>query len=109
MGYYAHWQPLVDENAHTVLTFGFLRHAPPDSALNPWLSEVLQRAVTCQGLQADAFWPRYRSTVGGSVSTEPEVVFWARDSEPLLVVIEVKPWYGQHAIGQLRREAVDTV
>src|SRR5688572_22230418 len=39
----SHWQPLRNEDAHTALVFGFLRHADPEYGLGPWLTSVLQR------------------------------------------------------------------
>ncbi len=35
MSYLSRWLPLVDETAHTALTFGFLRHAPTEHAPEP--------------------------------------------------------------------------
>ncbi len=109
MKYFARWQPLGDEDAHTALVFGFLRHAPVDAALAPWLTEVLDRSVTVEEpLAPRDFWPCYSSRMEGSMRTEPELVFWADDARPLLVVIEVKPSFDQHYVEQLVREAVDT-
>ena len=71
MTYFSRWSPLHDENAHTALTFGFLRHAPVEHALAPWLSNVIGRPVTATGLTPNDFWPSYRSIVDGSKWTEP--------------------------------------
>ncbi len=107
MGFYSHWQPLVDENAHTALAFGFFRHAPTALALNPWLTKVLDREVTADTIQPANIWPPYPSIVEGWTSTEPDVVFRAHDGEPLTVVIEAKPGHGRQSLDQITREAVD--
>lgn len=104
MKYFSSWQPLIDENAHTALTFGFLRHAPPAAALEPWLSCVLERPVTAPPLGVARFWPRYQSIVEGHLWTEPELVLQADDGSPLTVVIEAKPGYAQQRREQVVRE-----
>ena len=106
--YYVHWQPLVDENAHTALAFGFLRHAPVDQGLNPWLTEVLGRPTRGKPLSPEDFWPRYPSLLSGSHWTEPELVFDAHDQEAMKVIIEAKPGYGQQRREQITREIIDT-
>lgn len=108
MSYYTHWQPLKDENAHTALAFGFLRHVPVEHGLNAWLSEVLERPATATPLAAEDFWPRYSSSVAGSVWTEPELVFDADDGDALKIIIEAKPGYGQQRCEQVAREVIDT-
>jgi hypothetical protein len=107
MKFFATWQPLRNEDAHTALVFGFMRHAPNELALDPWLSEVLGRPVTTQALGTEAFWPSYPSVVAGRTRTEPELVIDANDGRPLRVVIEAKPGFGQHDFGQIAREIVD--
>jgi len=109
MKYLSHWQRLDNEDKHTALLFGFLRHAPVESALNPWLTSILKRQVTAEPLEQSSFWPRLRSIVPGSLLTEPELVFQADDGKPLplSVVIEVKPGHDMHYLDQVRREVVD--
>jgi hypothetical protein len=107
MTYFSRWSPLHDENAHTALTFGFLRHAPVEQALAPWLSEVLGRPVTTTVLTPDNFWPTYRSIVDGSKWTEPELVFDADDGSRLTIVVEAKPGYDQQRREQITREIID--
>lgn len=108
MTYFSRWSPLHDENAHTALMFGFLRHAPVEHALAPWLSNVLGRPVTSFGLTPEDFWPNYRSIVDGSKWTEPELVFKADDGSRLTVVVEAKPGYDQQRREQITREIIDT-
>lgn len=109
MKLYSIWQPLDNEDERTAAVFGFLRHAPPEHGLSPWLSEILGRRVTATGLNPDDFWPTYQSHVPGHRSTCPELVFRVDDSDgPLHVVIEAKPGSGMHTEKQLAREVVDT-
>jgi len=103
----SHWQPLRNEDAHTAMVFGFLRHAPTSFALDPWLAEVLDRPAVGEPLDVSSFWPHYVSSEDDRAFTEPDVVIQADDGQPLLVVVEVKPAYGQHTADQLAREAVD--
>lgn len=107
MSFYGHWQPLIDEDAHTALGFGFLRHAPKSAALDAWLSDIFQRPVQTDGIAQDDFWPGFRSVTAGSFWTVPELVFRARDPEPLTVVVEVKPGFSMHVLEQIQREVVD--
>lgn len=107
MKYLSNWQPLANEDRHTALLFGFMRHAPVAAALNPWLSRVLDKPVNATPLSQQAFWPSLRSVVPGSVRTEPELVFFADDGAPLTVVVEVKPGYGMLQLDQICREVVD--
>ena len=76
MKFFANWQPLKNEDAHTALVFGFLRHAPADEALNPWLSDVLGHDVHVEQLQRADFWPRYPSE--DQDVTEPDLAFTDR-------------------------------
>lgn len=109
MKFFSRWQPLVDEDAHTALVFGFMRHAPVKAMLEPWLTNLLGRHVTVdEPLAPHDFWPNYRSRMEGRTRTEPELVFAADDGRPLLIVVEVKPSFGQHYVEQIVREAVDT-
>jgi hypothetical protein len=71
--FFATWQPLHNEDAHTALAFGFMRHAPTEEALAPWLAEVLGREVTPEPLEHENFWPTYGSVVESSQWTEPEI------------------------------------
>jgi hypothetical protein len=105
--FFANWQPLHDEDAHTALVFGFMRHAPVERALAPWLSATLGRDVKVEPLEPGNFWPQYDSVVEGSHWTEPELVVVADDGQPLLVVVEVKPGLGMHTFEQVSREVVD--
>ena len=108
MSFLANWQPLRDENAHTALTFGFLRHAPVEHALNPWLTDVLERPVTArQPLTHESFWPSHPSIYEGLRRTEPDLAFFADDVEPLLIVVEAKPGFSQQELMQISREVVD--
>jgi hypothetical protein len=107
VSFLAHWQPLRDEDAHTALLFGFLRHAPSVAALEPWLARTLGRPVAAEPLQRVSFWPSLRSVVEGSQQTVPELVFAADDGKPLVVVVEVKPGYDMHTLEQISREVVD--
>lgn len=107
MSFYSRWQPLLDEDRHTALVFGFLRHAPVGLALVPWLERVLDRPVTAEPLAASSFWPTLPSVVAGSEWTEPELVFDADDGQPLKVIVEVKPGYEMHELSQIAREVVD--
>lgn len=110
MKLYSVWQPLTSEDARTALVFGFLRHAPVDYGLTPWLSDVLGRPISAVALRPEHFWPRYISHVDGHQSTEPELVFDAVESDgrDLAVIVEAKPGYGMHRVEQLTREVVDT-
>jgi hypothetical protein len=94
MKFFSKWQPLRDEDAHTALVFGFLRHAPTSVALDVWLTRVLGREVRASRLKPESFWPSLISVVPGSSYTEPEIVFSVDDGQPLTVVVEVKPGYG---------------
>lgn len=108
MKYLSNWQPLTNEDRHTALLFGFMRHAPVHNALNPWLLEVLGRRVDAEPLSQNTFWPRLPSIVPGSATTEPEIVFRAQDEDgPFTVVVEVKPGYGMMGPDQICREVVD--
>lgn len=107
MKFESHWQPLRNEDAQTALVFGFLRHAPTSLALDVWLSDLLKRPATGSPLEVTSFWPRYPAGQDGGVFTEPDVVIDADDGQPLLVIVECKPLYGQHTPEQLAREAVD--
>ena len=107
MKYFANWQPLRNEDAHTSLVFGFMRHAPVTNALNPWLSEVLGRPVLAESIEPGEFWPVYPSRIEGHHRTEPELVFDADDGRPLVVIVEAKPGFGQHLKAQITREIVD--
>jgi hypothetical protein len=109
MSLYSSWQPLVDENGQTALVFGFMRHAPVASALRPWLADVLGRNVSVQPIDAEHFWPRFRSIVDGYSWTEPDIVFGADDGGPVVVIVEAKPGPGGHTAEQLVREVIDTV
>jgi hypothetical protein len=104
--YLSNWQPLVNEDRHTALLFGFMRHAPID-ALNSWLSSILDRPVEATPLGQHAFWPNLPSVMPGSVITQPELVFDADDGSPVTVVVEVKPGYDMLELGQICREVVD--
>jgi hypothetical protein len=106
--FYSRWQPLLDEDRHTALVFGFFRHAPASFALDPWLSEVIGRSVRSCPLEPQCFWPTLLSVVEGSIETEPELVFDVDDDVGRLrVVVEVKPGYGMHTIEQVTREVID--
>lgn len=105
--FHSHWQPLPNENAHTAMVFGFLRHAPTSLALDPWLTNTLDRPAAGRPLDTSSFWRPFASSEDGRVYTEPDVVIQADDGNPLLVIVEVKPAYGQHTYEQLEREAVD--
>ena len=106
--YFSVWQPLVDEDAHTALVFGFLRHAPATYALNPWLSQALDRAVTALPPEPVSFWPTYASVMEGHHRTEPELVFDAVDElGQLTIIIEAKPGFDQHTDAQVTREIID--
>lgn len=108
MKYFSAWQPLEDEDAHTALVFGFLRHAPEDHGLNPWLSEALERPVTAAPLEPASFWPSFASVMDGHHRTEPELVFGAVDEDgSLTVIIEAKPGFDQHTDAQVTREIID--
>ena len=108
MSFYSRWQPLLDEDQHTALVFGFFRHAPVSIALEPWLCLVLGRSVTAEPLQPRSSWPLLPSIIEGSTATEPELVFDANDaSGPLKVVVEVKPGIGMQTVEQLSREIID--
>jgi hypothetical protein len=107
--FYSSWQPADPEDARTALVFGFMRHAPVAHALRPWLSDVLQRDINAESLEAEDFWPQFPSLFEGQQRTEPEIVFEGDDGRPLVLVIEAKPGYGQHTIDQVSREIVDTI
>jgi hypothetical protein len=106
MKFYSVWQPLKNEDAHTALVFGFLRHAPPELALQPWLQKVLGPGVKTDSLSVGHFWPRYPSSE--QEITEPDLAFPV-DGEDSWVIIEAKPSYQQHVAAQLAREVIDTV
>jgi hypothetical protein len=106
MKFYSVWQPLKNEDAHTALVFGFLRHAPPELALQPWLQKVLGPGVKIGSLSADRFWPRYPSS--DQEVTEPDLAFPV-DGGDSWVIIEAKPSYQQQAAAQLTRDVLDTV
>lgn len=108
MKFYSVWQPLKNEDAHTALVFGFLRHAPPELALRPWLKEIVGGEVVAGPLAPGEFWPRYPSSVDEHKATEPDLAFPV-DGGNSWVIIEAKPLYKQHEPGQLGREVVDTV
>lgn len=108
VSFFAAWQPLKNEDAQTALVFGYLRHAPPETALSPWLSEVLGRRVRCDPLDVADFWPTYKSMIAGRLRTTPELVFTAEDSDgDVTVVVEAKRVPEGHEVGQLIREAID--
>ena len=107
MKFFSNWQPLIDEDAHTALTFGFFRHAPTQQALQPWLRGVLGRDAAPVPLEHANFWPSYDSRIEGRHRTEPEMVFEADDGGNLLVIVEVKPGLGMHTFEQISREVVD--
>jgi hypothetical protein len=109
--FYSNWLPLKNEDAHTALVFGFLRHAPVDLALNPWLKEILGRDVLAARLEPMAFWPRFPSMLGDQHVTEPDLAFPidAGEGSPCWVIVEAKPQYMQHTADQLSREVIDTV
>jgi hypothetical protein len=108
MKYFSLWQPLIDEDAHTALVFGFLRHAPSAEALDQWLSNVLERRITAEPPEPDAFWPSYVSVMDGHHRTEPELVLDAVDERGrLIVIIEAKPGFAQHTKAQVTREIID--
>lgn len=107
MKFDSRWQPLKDEDAQTALVFGFLKHAPVQLALDPWLTAVLGRPASGQPLTRASFWPRYPANDGNGIYTEPDLAFEANDGEPLLILVEAKPAYGQHGVEQLAREVVD--
>jgi hypothetical protein len=110
MKLYSRWQQADPEDARTALVFGFMRHASVGAALRPWLADVLERDVQeLKPLLIDDFWPQMVSTFDGQQRTEPDLVFEADDGSPLLVVVEVKPGYGQHTLDQVKREIVDTI
>jgi hypothetical protein len=106
MKYLSNWQPLVNEDRHTALLFGFMRHAPVE-ALDSWLSLTLGRSVEAVPLRQQAFWPNLPSVIPGSLMTQPELVFEADDGSPLTVVVEVKPGYSMLELDQICREVVD--
>lgn len=107
MSFLSRWQPLNDENAHTALVFGFLRHAPAQAALDVWLSRTLGRSVSAEPFERSCFWRTVPSVIPGSHYTEPELVLIADDGAPLTVVVEVKPGYDMHAVEQIAREVID--
>src|SRR5713226_5000354 len=107
MSFLSRWQPLRDEDAHTALVFGFLRHAPTHAALDIWLSRTLGRPVSAEQFERSCFWPTVPSVISGSHYTEPELVLAADDGAPLTVVVEVKPGYDMHAVEQIGREVID--
>lgn len=106
MKFYSVWQPLKNEDAHTALVFGFLRHAPPELALQPWLQSVLGPPVKTNSLSIEHFWPPYPSS--HQEITEPDLAFPV-DGGDSWVIVEAKPSYQQHAASQLSREVIDTV
>ena len=109
MKLYSVWQPLEDEDQRTAMIFGFLRHAPVEHGLSPWLSEVLGGPVVATALEPENFWPGYQSHMPGRTSTFPEIVFKAEDDNgPFHVIVEAKIGSGMHTVEQLAREVVDT-
>src|SRR5579875_3829055 len=109
MSFFSAWQPLTSENAQTALAFGYLRHAPPEEALCPWLSEIMGRDLLCEPLELSAFWPTYGSMVDGHQRTTPELVFIAKDAtSEVTIVVEAKRLPESHELDQLTREAIDT-
>jgi hypothetical protein len=107
VSFLSRWQPLRDEDAHTALVFGFLRHAPTAVALDRWLRSTLARPVSAVPLPETSFWPTFSSIVRGSQYTEPELVFAADDGAQLTVIVEVKPGYDMFNLAQLSREVID--
>jgi hypothetical protein len=109
MTFLTHWQPLRNEDAHTALVFGFLRHTDPAQGLSPWLTSVLSRdrSVAVPALTHDDFWPPHGSIYEGGARTVPDLAFAADDGAPLLVVVEAKPWFNQHDFAQVSREVID--
>lgn len=105
MSFFALWHPLRKEDDHTALVFGFLRHAPVEAALGPWLTDVLGRSVSPPPLLPEDFWPRYPSLDEQTSATVPDLVFETDDG--LTVIIEAKVGAGEHYVQQLSREAVD--
>jgi hypothetical protein len=70
------------------LVFGFLRDAPVEAALGPWLTDVLGRSVSPSALLSEDFWPRYPSLDEQTSATLPDLVFETDDG--LTVLIEAK-------------------
>jgi hypothetical protein len=110
--FYSNWQSLVSatEDAQTALVFGFIRHAPVEVVLKPWLEDVLgpDGDLDVLPLAPTDFWPDYPSIVDGSLWTQPELVFRVSDGEPLLVVVENKIHDKDHAFEQICREVIDS-
>jgi hypothetical protein len=77
MTLYAIWQPLDNEDQRTALVFGFLRHAPPEHGLSPWLTDILGRRVTAKALEPEDFWPGYTSHMPHRTGVPP--VSWTLD------------------------------
>jgi hypothetical protein len=108
VSFLSYWQPLKDEDAHTALVFGFLRHAPAQAALDPWLSRTLDRDVSAEPLERSCLWPIVPAVTPGFQYTEPELVLTAHDGAgELIVVVEVKPGYDMFSLEQIRREVID--
>ena len=107
MSFFTHWQPLHNEDAHTALVFGYLRHAPAAHGLEPWLTATLGRPVTAPQLEPESFWPAYLSGGEGQQRTLPDLAFDANDGERLLVLVEVKPGFLGHDFDQISREIID--
>jgi hypothetical protein len=91
MSFLAHWQPLRKEDDHTALVFGFLRHAPVEAALGPWLTDVLGRSVSRSALLSEDFWPRYPSLDEQTSATVPDLVFETDDGLTVLIEAKVGP------------------
>lgn len=109
MKLYSVWQPLHGEDQRTAMIFGFLRHAPAEHGLSPWLTEILERPVIAKALEPEDFWPGYKSHIPNCTTTYPELVFEAEDADgPLHVVVEAKIGSGMHTEEQLAREVIDT-
>ena len=93
VSFFTHWQPLHNEDAHTALVFGYLRHAPAKHGLEPWLTATIARPVTAPELEHGSFWPAYLSGHEGQQRTFPDLGFDANDGGQLLVLVEVKPGF----------------
>src|SRR3954468_12904307 len=87
LSFFAYWQPLHNEDAHTALVFGYLRHAPEKHALEAWLLAPVGRTVRVPAPARDGFWPTYLSRHDEHKRTVPDLAFDAfeDDGEPLLV------------------------
>ena len=71
MSFFTHWQPLHNEDAHTALVFGYLRHAPATHGLEPWLTATFGRPLTAPSLEHESFWPAHLSGHEGQQRTFP--------------------------------------